>query len=65
MAAICEAANRVLVMPGLVPGIHVFLGRTNQDVDGKPGHGRNSRHCEERSDEAIQLSLRKEAGLLR
>ena len=28
-------------MPGLVPGIHVFLGiETNQDVDGrdKPGH---------------------------
>jgi hypothetical protein len=27
-------------MPGLVPGIHVFLRRNNQDVDGrdKPGH---------------------------
>jgi hypothetical protein len=27
-------------MPGLVPGIHVFLGSTKEDVDGrdKPGH---------------------------
>jgi hypothetical protein len=27
-------------MPGLVPGIHVFLAWTKQDVDGrvKPGH---------------------------
>jgi hydroxymethylglutaryl-CoA lyase len=27
-------------MPGLVPGIHVFLRETTQDVDGrdKPGH---------------------------
>jgi hypothetical protein len=27
-------------MPGLVPGIHVFLYATNKDVDGrdKPGH---------------------------
>jgi hypothetical protein len=27
-------------MPGLVPGIHVFLLRRNKDVDGrvKPGH---------------------------
>jgi hypothetical protein len=27
-------------MPGLVPGIHVFLDRLTQDVDGrdKPGH---------------------------
>jgi hypothetical protein len=27
-------------MPGLVPGIHVFLVFANQDVDGrdKPGH---------------------------
>jgi hypothetical protein len=29
-------------MPGLVPGIHVFLYRFKQDVDGrvKPGHER-------------------------
>jgi hypothetical protein len=28
------------VMPGLVPGIHVFLPLAKQDVDGrdKPGH---------------------------
>jgi hypothetical protein len=28
------------VMPGLVPGIHVFSGRGKKDVDGrdKPGH---------------------------
>jgi hypothetical protein len=28
------------VMPGLVPGIHVFLQRRSKDVDGrdKPGH---------------------------
>jgi len=28
------------VMPGLVPGIHVFLSSQKQDVDGrdKPGH---------------------------
>jgi len=27
-------------MPGLVPGIHVFLSRCTKDVDGrdKPGH---------------------------
>jgi hypothetical protein len=27
-------------MPGLVPGIHVFLSRRKQDVDGRdePGH---------------------------
>jgi hypothetical protein len=29
-----------VVMPGLEPGIHVFLGSSNKDVDGrdKPGH---------------------------
>jgi hypothetical protein len=29
-----------LVMPGLVPGIHVLLGYDTKDVDGrdKPGH---------------------------
>jgi hypothetical protein len=28
------------VMPGLVPGIHVFMVRNTQDVDGRdePGH---------------------------
>jgi hypothetical protein len=30
----------VSVMPGLVPGIHVFLSAKEEDVDGrdKPGH---------------------------
>jgi hypothetical protein len=29
-----------LVMPGLVPGSHVFVSKTKKDVDGrdKPGH---------------------------
>jgi hypothetical protein len=29
-----------VVMPGLVPGIHVFLSNSTKDVDGrdKPGH---------------------------
>jgi len=29
-----------LVMPGIVPGIHVFAPRSKKDVDGrdKPGH---------------------------
>jgi hypothetical protein len=33
-------ANIPHVMPGLVPGIHVFLGRCGKDGDGrdKPGH---------------------------
>jgi hypothetical protein len=30
----------LIVMPGLVPGIHVFSTHSKQDVDGrdKPGH---------------------------
>ena len=38
MGAIGDAPL-LLVMPGLVPGIHVFLSRS-KDVDGrvKPGH---------------------------
>jgi hypothetical protein len=37
------------VLPGLVPGIHVFGRRVDQDVDGrdKPGHddeGQNKNH---------------------
>jgi hypothetical protein len=34
----------ILVMPGLVPGIHVFLDVGSNDVDGrdKPGHDDNS-----------------------
>jgi hypothetical protein len=30
----------IIVMPGLVPGIHVFADRKHKDVDGrdKPGH---------------------------
>jgi hypothetical protein len=33
-------ASSHIVMPGLVPGIHVFNASANQDVDGrdKPGH---------------------------
>jgi hypothetical protein len=36
-------------MPGLVPGIHVFLSSKKQDVDGrdKPGHDAESvDHCD-------------------
>jgi len=46
-------------MAGLVPAIRVFRS-TKQVVDArvKPGHDeRRERHCEERSDEAIQLAL--------
>ena len=34
-------------MPGLVPGIHVFLAQRNQDVDGrdKPGHDGDDSYC--------------------
>jgi hypothetical protein len=34
-----------LVMPGLVPGIHVLLHLDKEDVDGrdKPGHDEKSR----------------------
>jgi hypothetical protein len=37
--SIPKADQLSFVMPGLVPGIHVFIGRT-KDVDGrdKPGH---------------------------
>jgi hypothetical protein len=33
-------SNPPTVMPGLVPGIHVFFSDSKQDVDGrdKPGH---------------------------
>ena len=33
-------SERSLVMPGLVPGIHVFTSNAQKDVDGrvKPGH---------------------------
>ncbi|YBW38027.1 hypothetical protein ACMYR2_0519 [Nitrobacter sp. TKz-YC01] len=33
----------LVVMPGLVPGIHVFVRDSKQDVDGrdKPGHDGN------------------------
>ena len=49
-------------MPGLVPGIHVFAYPRSKNVDGrdKSGHDEvgmseaHPRHCEERSDEAIQ-----------
>ena len=34
------AASPLFVMPGLAPGIHVFLAGSEEDVDGrdKPGH---------------------------
>ena len=34
------AAINVIVMPGFMPGIHVFIALSKQDVDGrdKPGH---------------------------
>jgi hypothetical protein len=37
---------RGLVMPGLVPGIHVFGSASKKDVDGrdKPGHDDESQH---------------------
>jgi hypothetical protein len=40
MFASPAASHLQLVMPGLVPGIHVFLSAEQQDVDGrdKPGH---------------------------
>jgi hypothetical protein len=35
-----------LVMPGLAPGIHVFLHSSQEDVDGrdKPGHDEKANH---------------------
>jgi hypothetical protein len=35
----------LLVMPGLVPGIHVFLAVVLKDVDGrdKPGHDESNK----------------------
>jgi len=46
------AANALLqsaqfVMPGLVPGIHVFKRSLQQDVDGlnKSGHDANNKYC--------------------
>ena len=35
-----------LVMPGLVPGIHVFAAASKEDVDGrvKPGHDEKAEH---------------------
>jgi hypothetical protein len=55
-------------MRGLVPGIHVFslLPSNKTWMAGTSPAMTNlyRRHCEERSDEAIQLSSRK-AGLLR
>ena len=34
------AAINAIVMPGFMPGIHVFIASNKQDVDGrdKPGH---------------------------
>jgi hypothetical protein len=36
----CASSRPLLVMPGLVPGIHVFRAFGSKDVDGrdKPGH---------------------------
>ena len=38
--AYSQRSTVLLVMPGLVPGIHVFEQRDKNDVDGrdKPGH---------------------------
>ena len=33
------AQQNDFVMPGLVPGIHVFLSETGKDVDGRDKHG--------------------------
>jgi hypothetical protein len=35
-----------LVMPGLMPGIHVFAAASKEDVDGrvKPGHAEKAEH---------------------
>jgi hypothetical protein len=40
---VVDGAEPKFVMPGLVPGIHVFLFRGSVDVDGrdKPGHDEN------------------------
>jgi hypothetical protein len=40
MAIGCLTLTRAVVMPGLVPGIHVFFPVLPQDVDGRdePGH---------------------------
>jgi hypothetical protein len=37
-----------LVMPGLVPGIHVFDSNSKEDVDGgdKPGHDAVDAQCD-------------------
>jgi hypothetical protein len=39
-----RANNKGNVMPGLVPGIHVFYRAKKKDVDGrdKPGHDEHS-----------------------
>src|SRR5215813_984543 len=38
-----------LVMPGLVPGIHVLLSRWSKNVDGrdKPGHDARRQRCDD------------------
>jgi len=45
----CGPRSRVklVVMPGLVPGIHVLSGLSKKDVDGrdKPGHDDEKRIC--------------------
>jgi hypothetical protein len=40
MLAVIAVADNFFVMPGLVPGIHVFTAVKKEDVDGrdKPGH---------------------------
>jgi hypothetical protein len=38
LIAVCDIDTRELVMPGLVPGIHVFLLQ-EKDVDGRNGSG--------------------------
>jgi hypothetical protein len=62
------AATTQLVMPGLEPGIHVFLAvKINTRMAGTQESGSNAdnsnRHCER--SEAIHLSAQKKNGLLR
>jgi hypothetical protein len=39
--------DSLFVMPGLVPGIHVFATTSEKDVDGrvKPGHDERNQKC--------------------
>jgi hypothetical protein len=49
-----SSSDSQLVMPGLVPGIHVLLFLPDKDVDGrdKPGHDELSQHPDNRAHQA-------------